>query len=205
MPTSPSATGEGFGRRNVEVDHAQLVADIVEQCAVLAEEVEAVGGAVAFVKPHGALYNLMGSDPAIAGAVADALGGQAARVLLAQAGTPVVGLAQLVGVRVVAEAFPDRGYRADGRLAPRSGPGAVIDDRAAVAGRAVSLARGHGVEALDGTWTPVKAETLCIHGDAPDAGRTARAVRAALEAAGIDLVPFLPPAGSAVRTSRTSR
>ncbi len=192
---------EGFGRRTVEVGHAQLVADILEQCAVLAEEVGAVGGTVAFVKPHGALYNLMGTDAAVAGAVAEALGSQASRVLVAQAGTPVVGLAQRAGVRSVAEAFPDRGYRADGSLVPRSGPGALIDEPAAIAARAVSLALGYGVEAIDGTWTPVVAETLCIHGDAPDAGVTARAVRAALESAGIEVVPFLPPVSSPGRTS----
>jgi UPF0271 protein len=182
---------EGFGRRPVDVAQARLVADIVEQCELLAEEVGAAGGTVEFVKPHGALYNLMGVDPGVADAMVEALGHQGAGVLVAQAGTGVVAQARRAGLRVVLEGFPDRGYLGDGRLAPRGEPGALIDDPGAAGRRAVSLARRQGVEAVDGTWTVVQVETLCIHGDSPGAAASARAVRAALEAEGITLRSFI--------------
>ncbi len=186
---------EGFGRRPVDVGHPRLVADIVEQFEVLADEVGAAGGTVEFVKPHGALYNLMGTDHSVAGAVIEALGRlsdrRGARVLVAQSGASVVEAAREAGLRVVLEGFPDRGYLAGGRLAPRGSPGAVIDDPSVAGQRAVALVRRLGVDAVDGTWTAVEADTLCVHGDAPEADTTAHTIRSALEQAGITVAPFL--------------
>jgi UPF0271 protein len=181
-----------FGRRAVAVPPARLVEDIIEQCAILVEEVARAGGTVEFVKPHGALYNLMSTDTAIAASVVDALSEQCPRVLVAQAGTAVVEPAERAGLRVVAEGFPDRGYLADGRLVPRGDDGATVDDPAVAAERAVSLAVRGGVTAVDGTWTPVVTQTLCIHGDAPGAAISARMVRAALEVEGVTVRPFVP-------------
>jgi UPF0271 protein len=187
---------EGFGRRVVDLRPDRLVRDLVEQWGALTEQVEAVGGTVSFVKPHGALYHRMGTDPAVAGAVVEALAHVGSGTLVAQAGTVVVGRGREAGVRVVAEGFPDRGYLGDGRLAPRTERGAVIEDPLEVSRRAVSLIRRGGVEALDGTWTVVDAETLCIHGDAEGSADTARAVRAALEAHGVAVRSFMPAAGA---------
>jgi len=181
---------EGFGRRPVERSSALLVADILEQCAVLAEEAAAAGTRVGYVKPHGALYNRMGVDPDVAGSVVEAVAGHTARVLVAQAGTVVVGMARRAGIRVVLEAYPDRAYLPTGLLVPRSEAGAVITDPAAVAARALALVEAGGVEAVDGTWTPVEAETLCLHGDSPGAADVARAVRSALDGAGVSLRSF---------------
>jgi len=183
---------DGFGRRAIEVTTTQLVDDIVEQCEVLDEEVGSVGGTVSFVKPHGALYNLMCTDSSTAAAVVDAVARHSSRVLVAQAGSTVADLARRTDVRLVPEGFPDRAYLADGRLVPRHEAGAVIEDPAVVARRAVSLVDRGGVEAEDGTWTPVEVETLCIHGDSPHAPRTARDVRVALESQGVILTPFVP-------------
>jgi 5-oxoprolinase (ATP-hydrolysing) subunit A len=186
---------EGFGRRPVERSPDLLVADILEQCAVLAEEATAAGTTVSYVKPHGALYNRMGVDPDVAASVVEAVARQGARVLVAQAGTVVVGIAARAGVRVALEAYPDRGYLPSGLLVPRREPGAVITDPARVAARALALVERGGVEAVDGSWIPVEAETLCLHGDSPGAADVARAVRSALDRAGIDLRPFtrVPP------------
>jgi KipI family sensor histidine kinase inhibitor len=183
---------DGFGRRTIDVQPTQLVNDIVEQCAVLSEEVDAAGGTVAYVKPHGALYNRMGADPIIAASVVEAVSRQNNRVLVAQAGTAVVEVALRAGLRVVLEGFPDRGYLADGRLVPRRDPGARVDDPSVAAQRAVSLVIRGGVEAIDGAWAQINVETLCIHGDAPNAADAARRVRSALEAEGITLRPFHP-------------
>lgn len=193
---------EGFGRRVLDVEPAQLVDDIVEQCRVLDEVVTAAGGRVAFVKPHGALYNLMGTDPTVAASVVDAVSRHPSRVLVAQAGTVVVAVAQRAGIRMVPEGFCDRGYRADGRLAGRDDAGGVIDDPAVAARRAVSLVVRGGIEAVDGTWTPVGLETLCIHGDNPHAADTARAVRSVLEDQGVTLTPFVREAAPSPSDSR---
>ncbi len=163
------------------------------------EEVAAVGGSVAYVKPHGALYNQMGVDTATAGAVVDAAARHEVRVLVAPPGAAVIDLAGRVGLRVVLEGFPDRGYLPDGRLAPRHQPGALVDDPAAVARRAVSLVRHDGVEAVDGSPVSIDVETLCLHGDSPGAAETAHRVRSALLAAGVTLAPFIRP--GAVRST----
>jgi UPF0271 protein len=181
---------EGFGRQALDVPPAALVRDIVEQWETLAAPVGAVGAAIAFVKPHGALYHRMGVDPTVASSVVEAVGRVGVGLLVAQAGTVVVGLARRAGLRVVPEGFPDRAYLADGRLAPRHEAGALIEDPGVVGRRALSLARDGGLEAVDGTWTTVEAETLCLHGDSPGAADSAGAVRAALEGAGIVVRAF---------------
>jgi UPF0271 protein len=183
---------EGFGRRVLGTPADVLVGDILDQWAALVAEVDTVGGSVSFVKPHGALYNQMGIDTPVADAVVEAVSRLGGPALVAPAGSAVVEAARRAGIRVIPEGFPDRGYLPDGRLVPRGVDGALVDDPVAVARRAVSLVQRHGLEAVDGTWTTVEVETLCIHGDAGNAAESARAVRVALEAAGLAVRPFLP-------------
>jgi UPF0271 protein len=180
----------GFGRRAVSVEPEQLVADIVEQCAVLAAAAGEVGAGVAYVKPHGALYNAMATDDDVAAAVVKAVACQWHRTLVAQAHTRVVRLAAAAGIRTVYEGFPDRGYLSDGRLAPRDVAMAIVDDPEEAGARACSLVLDGGIVAVDGGWTPVTVDTLCVHGDSPDADRRARSVRAALESAGVVIRAF---------------
>jgi UPF0271 protein len=180
----------GFGRRPMSVEPVRLIADLVEQGRTLATHCRAVGGAVRFVKPHGALYHQMGVEPAVADAVVAAMEELGIDTVVAQPGTVVVDRARAAGLRVVAEGFPDRAYLADGRLAPRARPDALVDDPEVAGRRAVSLVLDGGLQAVDGAWVAVPVGTLCIHGDAPDADRTARSVRRALEAAGITVAPF---------------
>jgi 5-oxoprolinase (ATP-hydrolysing) subunit A len=192
----------GFGRRPIDREPSLLVRDIIEQCEVLSREVRAVGGEVSYAKPHGALYNQMGVNAVVAASVVEALSLLGVRVLVAQAGTVVVEPARRAGLRVVLEGFPDRGYRSDGLLARRGEPGAQIDDPVVVGRRAVSLVSRGGLEAIDGTWTAIEVETLCIHGDAPNPAETARAVRSALADEGITLRSFLPAEPEATRDRR---
>jgi UPF0271 protein len=182
---------EGFGRRRVEVSGAQLVDDIVEQCEILDGEVRSAGGTVAFIKPHGALYNLMGVDDDIAAAVVEAVTRHPSGVLVAQPGTAIVAPARRAGLRVVPEGFPDRGYLTSGQLAPRDHPSGVIHDTADVARRAVAMAGRDAIRSVDGMPVSVDVETLCIHGDVPSAPDTAGAVRAVLEAAGFIVRSFV--------------
>jgi len=180
---------ENFGRSPMNPSPAALQADLEAQLTALAEVAVGAMVEVRYLKPHGALYNRIAIDPEQAEVVAR---------VVAAAGLPLVGLphsaieaaADRLGVRFVREAFADRGYLPDGRLAPRGEPGAVLSDPEVVALRAVRLAREHRVTALDGTEITVEAASLCVHGDTPGAARLARAVRAALEAEGIDLRAF---------------
>jgi UPF0271 protein len=183
----------GFGRRDMEVAPDQLQADIEEQVALLRQVTAAadVDAEVAYVKPHGALYNRMGGDPDTASVVIEAVRRCDPPVmLLAQAGTDVIGRGRDAGLVVVGEAFCDRAYRPDGSLLPRSEPGAVITDPDEVARRAVSLVLDGGIEAVDGYWLAIMADSLCVHGDSPGAAESTRAVRAALIEAGITIRPF---------------
>ncbi|MEP6593793.1 MAG: LamB/YcsF family protein, partial [Acidobacteriota bacterium] len=123
---------------------------------------------------------------ALAGAVRDA---DPSLVLFGAAGSEMLRAGAAAGLVVAAEAFADRGYEADGSLTPRAMPGAVIDDPGVVASRAVRLAAEGRVEASGGIEIAIRPDTLCVHGDTPRAVELARAVRAALERAGLILAP----------------
>jgi UPF0271 protein len=185
----------GFGRRPVDVAPAQLAADVVEQWSALAREAEAVGATVSYVKPHGALYNAMAVDRALAEVVVAALA-PLCTMVVAPPASAVAGPAAVAGVRVVTEGFVDRGYAADGRLVPRHHPDALVDDPSDAAERARSLVVAGGLVAVDGTWVALEVETLCLHGDRPGADVQARSVREALDRAGVTVAPFAAPGGS---------
>jgi UPF0271 protein len=179
----------GFGRRDMEVAPEQLHADVLYQVAALSGIAEQVGGHVAYVKPHGALYNRIAVDLEVAEVVAEV-----ARALdlpvLGLPGSAIAAACDRAGVRFVREAFADRGYLADGTLAPRSLDVAVLTDPAVVAERAVRIATEGVVLALDGTEVSARVDSLCVHGDTPGAVELARAVRAALDAAGVEVTAF---------------
>jgi UPF0271 protein len=186
----------GFGRRYVEASHDELVADVVWQIGGLTGLSRAVGGAVRYVKPHGALYSVVadadGRGAVHAGAVVEA-------VLRVDPSLPVVGLAGSAflrraedeGLHVVAEAFADRAYDATGALVPRSRPGAVLHDAGEVRDRVLQLVETGTVRSVDGTVVELRADTVCVHGDSPDAVAIAVGVRGALEEAGVVLRPFV--------------
>jgi UPF0271 protein len=184
---------QGFGRRPREVPALQLRADIVEQYGILAGLAANAGGSVPYIKPHGALYHRMGVDEVVAAVVVDAVKACGISLLVAQAGTVVAESATGAGLMVIAEAFADRAYLADGRLVPRGDPDAVFSEPQVVAKRAISLVTRGGIEAADGAWLPVACETLCVHGDTPSASASARETRIALEAAGVNVRSFAPP------------
>jgi UPF0271 protein len=164
----------GFGRRDMEVEPEALAADILYQIGALA-----AFGDVVYVKPHGALYNRVVHDERQARAVVAAMKAWHTPLpLLGLPGSRVLALAREAGVTTVEEGFADRAYTREGRLVPRSEPGAVIHDPADAARRAVELARSG------------KVRTLCVHGDTPGAVAMARRVRAELEAAGVRIAPF---------------
>jgi UPF0271 protein len=176
-----------FGRVPVAIDPPALATTVAGQLDAL----HRAGADLRYVKPHGALYHAVVGDPEQADAVARAIAGISSTI---GRPLPVLGLggemvraAASVGLPFVHEAFLDRGYRPDGGLVPRTEPGALLDDPEQVAARAVRLALAGEVEAVDGTVVSTPAASLCLHGDSPAAVVMARAVRAALDAAGVEV------------------
>ncbi len=111
----------GFGRRDREVTTDRLAGDVLEQWTTLLDESAAVGGTVAYAKPHGALYHRMATDPDVAAAVVESLAPHCT-MLVAPPGSAVDAPARTAGLRVVPEGFPDRAYGEDGELAPATSP-----------------------------------------------------------------------------------
>jgi UPF0271 protein len=179
----------GFGRRRIEADPADVERDVLYQVGALQAFARAHGARVVHVKPHGALYNQAAEDKALARAVARGVV-RAGRelVFVGLASTDVMrGAAEAEGLRFAAEAFADRRYERDGSLQSRRVPGSVITDPEVAAAQAVRIARDGVVVATDGTEVRLRADTLCLHGDNPEAVANARAVRQALEGAGVEV------------------
>ena len=181
----------GFGRRDLAVDPVELRDEVTYQIGALDGLARAAGARVSYVKAHGALYNRAAHDPVHARAVIEGVAAFGTSLpVLGQPGSVLLALAGEAGLPAVSEAFPDRAYTADGRLAPRRDPGAVLHAPDVVAARAVELAIRHQVTATDGSVVAVAARSLCFHGDTPGAAELARRTRAALLQAGVALVAF---------------
>ena len=180
----------GFGRRYMDVEAADLTADVIYQIGALAGFCRASGIELAFVKPHGALYNRIVDDERQASAVVQALCDYGGLPLVTLPRCVAAEVAAARGVRVVVEAFADRAYTRDGRLVSRREPGAVLTDPDVVAERVVRLATAGELTTQDGSTVSLTAETVCLHGDTPGAVEMARRVRAALEAVGVTVAPW---------------
>ncbi len=182
----------GFGRRFVDVDPIELRCEIIYQVGALQAIARAHGTAVRYVKPHGALYNAIVQHPEQAEAVVAAmLAVDPALPLLVAPASLVQRLGVDAGLTVVTEAFADRAYNPDGTLVARSRPGAVHRTLDAVVAQALDIAVNHHVTATDGSRIPMSAQSLCLHGDTPDAVALAAAVRTALEEAGVTISSFV--------------
>lgn len=181
----------GFGRRYLDVSADDLTADVVYQIGALQALAAAAGSTVSYVKPHGALYNTIVIDPAQAAAVAEAVHAVDPTLpVLGLAGSEFFTAATRFGLRTVSEAFADRAYRPDGQLVSRRESGAVLDDAADIADRVAVMVADGRVTAMDGSVIPISVESVCVHGDSPNAVRIAAAVSARLIADGIELRAF---------------
>jgi len=160
---------ENFGRLELAITAEAIAQTVYEQIQLLAGVVTRLGGVVAYVKPHGALYNVAVHNRQVAQAIAQgAARWNGGTTLFGLAGSPMLDVWREMGMRVAGEAFADRRYEADGTLRSRKLPGALITDPAEAAAQAVRLAEG-GL-----------AETICVHGDTPGAVAILKACREAL-------------------------
>jgi 5-oxoprolinase (ATP-hydrolysing) subunit A len=183
----------GFGRRFIDVEPNALTQDVIYQIGALDAFARVAGSRVAYVKPHGALYNAIVHHEQQAAAVVQA-------VLDYDSKLPVLGLpgsrwlrrAERAGLRAVSEAFADRAYAPDGTLVPRRSPDAVLQDVDKIAQRCVAIATGEPILDVDGGPLTVAAESICVHGDTAGAVGIARGVKEALVTAGVAVESFVP-------------
>jgi UPF0271 protein len=180
----------GFGRRPMPFAPDEVESLVRYQIGALEAFCRAAGVEMQHVKPHGALYNQAAVDPALAGAIARATARFSRSLLLfgLASSDAMAAAAGDAGLRYVPEAFADRRYLPDGTLQPRTESGSVLTDPDAAAAQAVAIAAG-SVTAADGSTVPLRAESICCHGDTPGAVEIAAAVRHGLESAGVTIAP----------------
>ena len=182
---------QGFGRREIQADPAEVEDSLIAQIGALAAIAKAESVPLRHVKAHGALYNQAARDRRLAAAIAAAIKAfDPSLVMFGLPKSPMIEAGVEAGLRVAAEGFADRSYEPDGSLTPRSRPGAVIHDPEVVVERAVRMIRDGIVLTVTGQEIPLKIDTLCVHGDTPGAAELVKRIRAGFEAAGIQVRPF---------------
>ena len=178
----------GFGRREMRLAPGEVEDLVLYQIAAVSGVAAAEGVRLQHVKPHGALYNMAARDAELARAIVRAISAADRSLLLfAPAGSEMAKAADAAGITTVCEAFADRAYNADGSLAPRSAPGALITRADLVVARVRRMLLDRTVTTVDGADIPIRANTVCIHSDTPGSGGLAAALRAGLKAAGVRL------------------
>ena len=187
---------QGFGRRRMQMPHDSVANLVIWQFGAARGMAAALGTEVRHFKLHGALANMASEDEALArAAYAAALRVDPGVILLVLAGTAQERAARDLGARWAGEIFADRGYNADATLIARGQPGAMVHDPEVAAARMVRFVGDGAIHAADGTVVPAACDSICLHGDGPEALAIARAVRAALEAEGVALAPMTGRAG----------
>jgi UPF0271 protein len=169
---------QGFGRRAMTFSPQEVLDMVLYQAAALKGICEASGARLHHVKPHGALYNTAAKDRALANAIARAVKSlDPGLILYGLSGSLLISEAEAEGLRTASEVFADRTYQPDGSLTPRSQPGALISNAGAAAAQALQMIEEQSVAAATGENVPLRAETVCVHGDGEKAVEFAMAIR----------------------------
>ncbi len=178
---------DNFGRVELSLSPHDIHTAVVDQVAALTDVLARERYAIRHVKPHGALYAMAAKSPEVAQAIVTAVQAIDPRLrLYALAGSVLAQAAQALGLLVVHEAFADRAYRADGTLVPRTEPGALLTSEESVRRQLRQLIKG-SVTSIEGAAVLIKAGSVCLHADTPQAVSFARLIRQELESAGIRL------------------
>lgn len=181
----------GFGRRNMSVSPEELKAMVQYQIGALEVFCKANQLNLQHVKPHGAMYNMAANDEKLAKAIVEAIVEvDESLILLGLSGSLINQIAKENGLRVANEVFVDRAYQADGSLVPRSQDGAVIQDEKLAVERTLRMIKEGVVISIDGTEVPIKADSICLHGDGKKAVLFAKMLSEAIIKEGIDIVPI---------------
>jgi UPF0271 protein len=182
----------GFGRRNMAVTPKEAYTMMVYQIGALAAFVRAEGGRMQHVKPHGALYNMAAADEKLAAALAEAVYKvDPALILFGLAGSRMIAQAERIGLKTAEEVFADRTYQKDGSLTPRGQPGAMITDDDAAIAQVLGMVKNGTVRTIEGDLIPIRADTICVHGDGEHALLFARRIREELTAEGVAISAFV--------------
>ena len=172
----------GFGRRNMKVTPEEAKAYIKYQVGALAAFAKAEGLKLQHVKPHGAFYNMSAVDEKLAEAICQGIYDvDPELILLGLSGSCHISAAEKVGLRSASEVFADRGYTDEGTLVPRGMAGAMIHDRSEAIARTVRMVKEGTVISASGKVISIKADSICVHGDNPDAIGFVKEIRDALE------------------------
>lgn len=182
---------QGFGRNRLQVPHATLQNQIRYQIGAAQAMARAAGGQVRHLKLHGALANTAAEDFELATACYEAALSVAPDIaIMVLAATEQQAAVRALGCKFVCEIFADRAYNDDATLVDRTIPGAVIHDAALAGKRVTDMVLRHAIVTASGKEIPTQIDTICLHGDTPEAVDIARAVRAELEAAGVEVRQF---------------
>ncbi len=178
----PSYDDRGnFGRTDVRLPPQEVYELVIKQIRLLDAMAKAKGTTLSHVKPHGALYNMAARDrflaPVIALAVMDA---NHKLILVGLSGSHLVKEGKNLGLRTASEVFADRTYQDDGSLTPRYKPGALIDDADKAVAQVLEMVNEGTVTTTSGKKIPIKADTVCIHGDGPHAVELVKAIHEVL-------------------------
>lgn len=178
----------GFGRRAMSITPDEAYAYVVYQIGALSAFVQAEGGKMTHVKPHGALYNLAAKEASLAKAIAQAVYDvDPTLVLYGLAGSELIAEGKKIGLRTASEVFADRTYQQDGSLTPRNAPQALMTDEQEAVAQVLKMVNEGYVCTLQGVDVPIQAETVCIHGDGPNALAFAKKLHETLQREGIEI------------------
>ncbi|WOD62939.1 LamB/YcsF family protein [Niallia taxi] len=181
----------GFGRRNMNITPQEAHDMVIYQIGALAGFVKSEGTRMQHVKPHGALYNMAAKDSKLAIAIAEAVYKvDSELILFGLAGSELVRAGEKIGLQTANEVFSDRTYQADGTLTPRTEPDALIHDKKQAVGQVVRMIKEGQVLSRQHVDVPVKANTVCIHGDGAAALAFAQQIKETLELSGIEIAAF---------------
>lgn len=182
---------QGFGRREMRIPPREVKAMVQYQIGALQAFCRANGLPLQHVKPHGALYNMAGKDEDLALAICEGIAEiDPSLILLGLSGSKLLAAAEKIGLPYAREVFADRAYEEDGSLVARGKSGAMITDEDAAVARVIRMIREGVVTAVTGREIPIRADSVCVHGDSPKALAFVQKIRAALESEGIRIVPL---------------
>ena len=178
----------GFGRRNMTVSPAEAKAYVKYQVGALLAFTRSAGMKMQHVKLHGAFYNMSAKNDALAEAVCEGIyETDPELIVLGLAGSAHIKAAKALGLRAASEVFADRAYQSDGSLVPRSQPGSMVHDRDEAIARTIRMVKEGVVTTIDGIDIPISADSICVHGDNPDAVGFVKDIRDRLEAEGVTI------------------
>ena len=182
----------GFGRRNMDVSPAEAKAYTLYQLGALDAFCKAHGVKMQHVKPHGAMYNMAVKDYALSKAICEAIYEyDKDLIVMALSGGELVHAAEDMGLKVAREVFADRAYEEDGSLVNRRKEGAMITDENEAIARVVRMIKEQKVTAITGKDIPIKADSVCVHGDSVKALAFVKKIRETLTAEGVEIVPLV--------------